>query len=189
MTTLQVTRIYNKGITLKQVNQSGASIGGELQSALKASNAPIDTSTVLNGGGTGGRLCLGNYSYVWNLQGATTNQYNGSSNKIGLVKVSDPSSAMCSGTRNVPFNQASELILGTQDNTDGVHLELRDLTVTKVANSGINYIYHVTYTVSTSDHRLINADTCLGGTSDEYCALNKFSFDVFARQGGNGVVQ
>lgn len=187
--TLQITRIYNKGITLKQVNQSGAAIGSELQMSLKAADAPLSTTAVKNGDNTGGRLCLGTYSYVWNLKGATTNKYNGNSDKIGLVKVSDPSRAMCDGTPGVPKAKATELILGSQD-TAGVHLELRDFSIEQVANSGINYVYTITYTVSTDDHSLISADTeaCSGSSSDEFCALNRFSFEVFARQGGSGKV-
>ena len=187
---LAITRIYNKGITLKQVNQSGASIGAELQTSMREADAPLVTDYVHNGNGNGGRLCLGTYSYVWNLKDSGANQYNGSSNRIGIVKVRDPSKSMCNGTQNVNVNEATELILGASGTLAGVTLQLRNLDITKVANSGDNYIYQVDYTISTNDQSLISAttDRCTGGSNDEFCALNSFSFDVFLRKGGSGKI-
>lgn len=189
--TLQITRIYNKGITLKQVDQAGASIGSEFQSALKAGNAPYNTDSVLNGAGTGGRLCLGGYSYVWNLKGSTANRYVGSDDPIGLVKVADPTRAMCAGTPGVPKADATELLLNGQ--SGGVELRLRSLGIAKTAVSGTDYLYTVSYIISTDDDSLIEAssdgtEACKGGASDEYCALNSFGFDVYARQGGSGAI-
>lgn len=186
--TLQVTRIYNKGITLKQVNQSGANIGTELQASLKAADPP-QTDTINNG-----RLCLGDYSYVWNLLDTSANKYAGSDSetRIGLVKVSDTTKEMCDGNRAVDKSRATELILGAQGD-NGAQLQLRNFSVTKTANSGINYIYHVSYTLATSDQDLIQATSstdgaCKGGPGDDFCALNSFEFDVFVRVGGSGKV-
>src|SRR5450759_2265716 len=72
MTVIQIGNIYNRGITYKNVNQVGSSLVSELQRSI-ASNAPFDVS--INGVGEGehyinkgwgGRLCTGQYSYIWN---------------------------------------------------------------------------------------------------------------------------
>lgn len=182
--TIQMTRIYNKGITLKQVNQAGAAIGSELQTAMKASDplTPAAKASVAKG-----RLCLGTYSYVWNLQGATMNRYTSGTNPIGLVKVSDATGAMCSGTPNVPNAQATEMLLNAGGNA-GAQLQLRDFAITQTANNGGDYVYNVSYTISTGDQSLINAsaNACAGGASDEFCALNSFNFDIYMRKGGSG---
>ena len=185
--TIQITQIYNKGITLKQVNQSGASIGSELQTSLKAADAPINTDTAVNAAHTAGRLCLGTYSYVWNLQGSRVNQYADSGDTIGMVKVADPTRKMCDGNPGVPHASATELILGAQGKA-GVQLELRDFIITRQANAGINYIYAVSYTISTNDHDLIANGACSGSPGDDFCALNSFNFSVFMRKGGSGKI-
>src|ERR1044071_8859022 len=80
LTTIQISNIYNKGITLREVNQAGRSLSDELQRNVsnavpfdvtpKAGNAPLSSKYVVHTGSGntgGGRLCLGDYSYVWNL--------------------------------------------------------------------------------------------------------------------------
>lgn len=191
---LQITRIYDKGITLKQVNQAGADLGTELQRSLKSANAPLTAVSTTAGqqAYSRGRLCLGSFSYVWNLQNATDNKYSGAdaSTRIGLVKVNDTSGSMCtvSGGSYPPVDrsQATELILGTT--TGGVGLQLRSLSIEQKANSGINYVYSVSYTISTDDNASIASNRCIADAGNQFCALNDFNFSVFMRQGGNGSV-
>lgn len=192
--TLAVTRIYNKGITLKAVNQSGAAIGSDLQTTMKAADAPL-TSTIL-AKVANGRLCLGTYSYIWNEKGVLTNKYSGvdSSTPIGLVKVNDTTGKYCASNMDVTKSDARELLLSAPGTTNAP-LQIRDFSVGEVAHSGIDYVYNVTYTISTADpdplHPLIAAttaggDACVGGPGDEFCALNQFTFDIFMRTGGSG---
>lgn len=189
--TIQIGRIYNKGISLKQVNQSGLLVGNDLRTAIRASDAPLDLGSVADG-----RLCLGSYSYVWNTGDTLTNQYAGDTARIGLVKVNDPGRGLCDKSGAYPAVQkgkARELLVvagnGAIDGgSAGVSLRLRNMAVTKVAEAGLGYAYTVTYTLSTDDNSLINADStaCKGGTDDEFCALNSFVFTTYARQGGSG---
>jgi prepilin-type N-terminal cleavage/methylation domain-containing protein len=190
--TIQIGRIYNKGISLKQVNQSGLSIGNDLRTTMRAANAPIDTDALGQG-----RLCLGSYSYVWNTGDILGNKYDGDPNtRIGLVKVNDPARAMCGTGGNypqVPKDKAKELLVveGNGENeggSSGVSLRVRNLSVDRVATVGLGYAYTVSYTLSTDDNNLITADStsCKGGKDDEFCALNKFTFTTYARQGGSG---
>lgn len=194
--TLQVTRIYNKGITLKQVNQAGATITSELQSTLKAADAPLAIDTTAGQDALHhGRLCLGSYSYVWNTPDIPVANTLTSGGEIGMVEVSDPGSSMCPTSGSyppVPDADAQELIRSSTGSSN-IRLQLRNFTITKDANNGVNYLYHISMTISTDDPTLItlsddHSPHCTGATDDEFCALNSFDFTVFMKHGGNGQV-
>ena len=72
LTIIQIGGIYNRGVTLKQVNQAGRAVSSELQDSI-SSSAPFSvetdsgaTSTTLLEQDWGGAFCLGGYSYIWN---------------------------------------------------------------------------------------------------------------------------
>ncbi len=65
MTIIQMSQTYNKGMVLKEVNQSARDINDTLRrSVADTSQVDMDQGYVTNT--AGGRLCLGNYSYIWN---------------------------------------------------------------------------------------------------------------------------
>jgi type II secretory pathway pseudopilin PulG len=129
MTVIQIGNIYNRGLTLKEVNQAGRLISSELQRNI-AMTTPFDVSS---GDGSqyvkkkvdvrnyyinnywGGRLCLNQYSFIWNygkdIQ-ANLNNINSDSNlniyrdntttdlnetdiPIRFIKVYDPDAKYC----------------------------------------------------------------------------------------------
>jgi prepilin-type N-terminal cleavage/methylation domain-containing protein len=185
--TIGITRIYNKGITLKQVNQSGAAIGSELEASMASASAPLGTSAVDKG-----RLCLGTYSYVWNTPTVAPQNTLSDGTAIGMVKVTDTAQKMCAAPfpKPQPANDPHELILGAGSSNGGVGLILRSFTVDNPVTAGADYLYHVAFTISTNDGSLIASDgsACKGGASDEFCALNAFDFTVFVKHGGDGSV-
>lgn len=77
LTVIQMATIYNRGMTLKEVNQSARDIAddvrrGTAQSQLFTVNTDGSDSTdyvTVKTGTTivGGRLCTGTYSYIWNI--------------------------------------------------------------------------------------------------------------------------
>ena len=74
MTTIQVSNIYTKGITLREVNQAGRAVSEELQRSISASS-PFEIDAALPSNkyivrAGGGRLCLGRYTYAWNFGSA-----------------------------------------------------------------------------------------------------------------------
>lgn len=103
LTIMQIATIYNKGMTLKEVNQTGRAISTELSRNITTSDAfSLTTSLKYAPGNAGGRLCLGQYSYVWNysqaLASGSTNvirYQSGPADEIRLVRVPDPSGAYC----------------------------------------------------------------------------------------------
>jgi prepilin-type N-terminal cleavage/methylation domain-containing protein len=72
LTIVQIATIYNHGMISKEVNVTSRAISTELESALTSSNTfslnAADHKYVENA--QGGRLCVGDYSYIWNYASA-----------------------------------------------------------------------------------------------------------------------
>lgn len=160
--TIQLTRTYNKGITLKRVNQSGRTVGDELQRIAR--HAPGVTVTTNN------RMCFGGVSLAWvepgNDDAASQNRYNdGSRSPVeGLVKVDEN---LCDNpTALVDSAKATRLL------DDG--LVVRQLKLNEPTPS--QKLIRVQYIISTPGEDLI---ACSG--DDDFCALNRFDLAVYAR--------
>lgn len=113
LTVVQIGTTYNRGLTLTEVNQAARGISDDLHRTFSNSNSfdftnnttNTDSYTRVMSGSTqiGGRLCLGTYSYIWNLAPAVeagtntelTRFSNASGNPVRLVRVSDNSKQYC----------------------------------------------------------------------------------------------
>lgn len=63
MTTIHVTRIYQKGLTIRTINQLGREVVGQIRTDIAAASpSSIKFETAANSG----RLCLGSVSYLYN---------------------------------------------------------------------------------------------------------------------------
>lgn len=96
MTTLQVSRMYQKGITVKTVNQVGREVVEQLRRDFSTAN-----QSVLNLDEVGvGRMCLGSVSYLFNnaviLNGSPSlGIKNPSGQKVVLTRVIDSTASYC----------------------------------------------------------------------------------------------
>lgn len=203
MTTMQISNVYNKGITLREVNQAGRSVSDEIQRSI-ASSVPFDVTPKVDASPAtaaskyvvrdgGGRLCLGQYTYAWNYGSsiareggapAIFNTYDNGSD-VRFVKITDPSGSLCADpTLRIPRANATEL-LASGDRDLVVHV----LTVTNSANDTVTgqAIYAISLVIGTNDgEQLTTSDTSCqppsGGVGKEnYCAVNQF--DIIARAG------
>lgn len=119
LTVIQISSIYNRGITLKEVNQAGRTLSTDLSNSISAATPfSIDpnvgdiynTSTEyvkpsIVSQEWGGALCIGQYSYIYNfghainrLDYARLNVYSGASattKTIRFVKIYDPQQSYC----------------------------------------------------------------------------------------------
>ena len=102
---LNIIGVYNKGITLKRVNQSGRTIAAEIQSDLRSavpSNIGI-RGTDLAGTLVPTALCTGKNSYIWNVWGEngvnTDIKFDSTNEPVTMVKTNDPGGEYC----KVPF--------------------------------------------------------------------------------------
>lgn len=203
MTTIQISNIYNKGITLREVNQVGRSLSDEFQRSI-ATSVPFDvTPKVDNSPATatskyvvrdgGGRLCLGSYTYAWNYGASIAgksgappifNKYDDGST-VRFAKVTDSSGAFCADpTLAIPRSGTVDL-LTTGDRDLAVHT----FTVSKTADDpGIGQaLYALSFTLGTNDQAQLTANdaSCRPPSesvgNEDYCSVNQF--DIMARAG------
>jgi len=204
MTTIQISNIYSKGITLREVNQGGRNISDELQRSIASSvmfdvtprtdDSPLTEASKYVVRDGGGRLCLGNFSYAWNYGKAIVggagapavfNRYSDNGAAIHFAKVTDPSGALCANA-TTGINRA--------DTTEMLSSGDRDLVVhnfsivrTSFDTNTNQAIYAISMTIGTNDRQQLTANdaSCKPpseGVGDEnYCSVNQF--DVVARAG------
>ncbi|HEX7484317.1 MAG TPA: type II secretion system protein [Candidatus Saccharimonadales bacterium] len=209
MTTIQIGNIYNKGITLREVNQAGRSISDELQRSIASASpfdvtprtddspATIDSKYIVRDGG--GRLCLGRYTYVWNygraiakLPGAPDvfNSYKNLDNSLTPVrfaKVTDPDGALCTDpTANVLRENATEMLVSGDRNLVMHAFDIKTTPKAQDPTTG-QTIYSISMTIGTNDHEQLttNNASCKppaeGTGVEDYCSVNQF--DIIARAG------
>lgn len=204
MTTIQISNIYNKGITLREVNQVGRSVSEDIQRSIGAST-PFDVTPkeddspdtasskyVVRPGG--GRLCLGSYTYAWNYgkalaggQGVSLyNEYT-DEKPVNFVKVADPQGALCDNPAlNIKKSDATELVsAGDRD------LVVHNFTIQKTADDADaeQAMYAISMLIGTNDREQLTANdaSCKppasGVGNEDYCSVNQF--DIIARAGNN----
>ncbi|MDB5168251.1 MAG: hypothetical protein JWO55_509 [Candidatus Saccharibacteria bacterium] len=202
MTTIQITSIYTKGITLREVNQAGRAVSDDLQRSISstipfdvtpktASPATADSKYVKRDGG--GRLCIGRYTYAWNYgdsiagaSGAPTlfNKYNDNST-VRFAKVSDPSASLCDDPKlSIKRSDATEMLTGGDRDLVLHSFEIaRNLPDDTTGQA----IYAISIVIGTNDTQqlMTNNTSCKApadATDDQnYCSVNQF--DIVVRAG------
>jgi hypothetical protein len=217
MVTIQIANMYNRGITLKGINQAGRSLASETQNSI-ANTPPFSVDPSLTGKGAryvkqsyGGRLCLGQYSYIWNYgRDINTNpspavndslnnydDYKTASHRIRFVKIFDQDSKYCErynnddaiGGKYINHKISVELL-----DADKYNLVLHYFTITSKSTAIDTRIgqqlYNVGFVIGTNDSDSLIYDssgtrckTSGDGADLLYCAINRF--DVTARAGNN----
>jgi prepilin-type N-terminal cleavage/methylation domain-containing protein len=199
MTVIQIGKIYNRGITLKEVNQVSRTLTDELTRSIASS--PSFSLSASAGKyapeAWGGRLCLGQYSFIWNYGTALNNnnpnrsRYSSGSNTIQFVKVPDLSGTYCvrqpSGYPNISPTNAVEL-LGESDRDLAIHRISVSSASTAVDPRTGQQLYTVTFTIGTNDTAALVTDgsgyvsSCKTpdqlGFSFEYCTVQQFTIAV-----------
>lgn len=186
LTVVQITRIYDKGVSMREVNQVGRSISSDLTRTI-GSAAPFDLSsndrfrqtTGAGGKKTGGRLCTGQVSYIWNIGDSTVN-----GSDVRLVKVSDPTANYCATGASVASDQ------GKVDLLDGGERDLvvHDFSIQEFggATTAGQALYAVRFIIGVKDTTLLESNnaSCKPPTDsqggEDYCAVNRFDLVVRA---------
>lgn len=216
MTIVQIANIYNHGMILKEVNQSSRTISEELDGAIKGSSTfttdPAARRYVNNQ--WGGRLCTGQYSYVWNygialsLNSSNRNLYtavNGAGNttvngattnsEISFVKVLDAAGAYCipNGTGAYPAVNpvgATEL-LRAGDHSLAIHSFAITSTPSAQDSLSSQALYRVSFSIGTSDINALTEDRTqckapnVAGADPNYCSVQQFTIVLRAVHGVN----
>lgn len=211
MTIIQISNTYNHGLTVKDLNQSSRSISTELQRSISQA-VPF---SIVSGAGNryiqstwGGRLCIGQFSYVWNYgvdinNAVKNNNYSNSnlnvystnpSTLIRFVKIPDSNATYCIPNvtgkyPDIDITKATELM------NEGDHsLVLHSFSVVSAASAidtkSNEQLYTITFTIGTNDQAaLASGSTSCKGTSETgadpaYCATQQF---VLVVRAGNAI--
>jgi type II secretory pathway pseudopilin PulG len=200
MTTIQISNIYTKGITLREVNQAGRALSDDLLRGVAAAE-PFDAAKWTTNNHTkfvseanGGRLCLGKYTYAWNYgnavdigNSATFNNYSNDTAVIRLVKVADANGELCGnnpGQTNINKNNATDMLAeGDRD------LVIHKFSIQRTKDDPVSgqALYAISFTIGTNDReQLTTNDASCRPPSDNvgdeaYCSVNQF--DIIARSG------
>jgi hypothetical protein len=208
MVVMQIGAIYNKGTTMKSVNQSGRAIVDDMKRTIGASKLNISTDYKAHDHNEGsrptvdidsGRLCTGTYSYIWNIGTHVDpahpelqfNKYSGDSSDklLRLVRVLDSGRQYCKGDAKAAIDptNAVELLSDGDLAVQGFHIE----QLTNNSASGM-VLYNIGITISNADREAINTvdNSCqtpdVDATFQNYCAVNEFIFTARAgNKGGN----
>ncbi len=206
MTIIQIGSIYSKGLSVKEVNQAARDVATDFRRTISSSSMRIPTDgsdsvnivTIMNGTNqVGGRLCTGEYSYVWNtikgvdLADSRLTKYEDDTSKlVTLVKVSDSEKLYCakSGTgallypniRGVDTEIAQELL---ESGDHSLSLAKLNFIATDSATdlSTEETLYTLEYTITSGKVTAMNADqtTCLepgeDGADPAYCNVQQFT--------------
>lgn len=202
LTIIQIGNSYTRGLTLKEVNQAGRSLSSELQRTISRSTSfdVSSSSVVVNQGDWGGRLCTGQYSYVWNYGKATSPDINDyvapSTPGISFVKVKDNAGMMCQfvavgggspALLKVPNDKSVELI-----NAGAKNLAIHKFAISSVDKDSTTgqQLYNISFTIGTNESELIDtsSNNCKPPSHANsskidfsYCSINKFN--VLIRSG------
>ena len=198
MTVMQMGAIYNKGLTLKEVNQTGRAINNDLKSTI-SSELPFD---IKSGPASryivqdwGGRLCVGQYSYIWNygrdiVKNDVTrlNIYDGNSSAIRLIKVIDADGSYCTDqSKKIVKNDSVELLEVGEHNLAIHSFKISSADTAMDAKTG-QQLYNIDLTLGTNDQNAItvvnNVWQCKApgvvGADLSYCSISNFNFVVLA---------
>ncbi len=202
MTVIEMSSIFNKGLTLKEVNQVGRSITGELKSTIAATspfNIKAGPSSRYIIQDWGGRLCVGQYSYIWNYGKAIStgditrlNVYSDSSNILRFVKAIDPNASYCTDiTKKVVSADAVEL-LNVSEHDLSIHSFLISTSDSATDLKTEQQLYNVEFTIGTNNQDALTNGSgtwqCKApgqvGADLTYCSLSTFNIVALA---GNSV--
>lgn len=199
LTIVQIGATYNRGLTLREVNQTGRSISDDIRRNVAASNNFTGTTGFVEpADGSGGRLCTGEFSYIWNYAEALDDERSGvveyvdNPTPVRLVKLRDASSAYCARNGALftyqdirTVDQATAVELLTEgDRTLSIHdFQLGTPSNGTDAVTG-QQLYTVSFVIGTGDTAALTDDkrSCkapgLPGADFTYCAVQEFSLVI-----------
>ncbi len=195
--TVQVGNTYNRGLTIKSVNQAGRDVSDSLRRDIRAAkHSDIRFVAQTTAGAQNlNRLCLGHVSYIWNYGRAiyenSARTYSDNGRPIVLARVNDASGAYCTqvgGAYPATVTRAAGSDLLEAESLD---MALHQFTFSPIVvdAASAQAAYHIAFTVGTNDQSVIDTSNqqCRppegGGEANfDFCAINRF--ETVIRAGG-----
>lgn len=193
---IQAGQIYNRSIAMTDVNKAGRIINDTLRRDFlqaNANNIVMQESLPDAHHKKHGRLCLGQYSYIWNYAPTLDNPtghdivHLSSRQPVNFVRVLDRGGEYCrNGSKTVNINDGTQQLLEATPGVGNTALALHNMTVTKITQ-GANqeeHLYRISFTVGTSKiDEIIAGSGCkppADRRANDFCAVNKFETIVRA---------
>ena len=190
MTIITIGTIYNKGMTVKDISQSARALNSDI-TRVASESASFDASTDLLTTTAGGRLCLGQYSYIWNTAAAQKSNdaalmkvRNNIDLRVNFVKIPDATKAYClTTTRDISptDGRLMQEMLPAGDHTISVmNVSIPPSSVVKDDTMNQSLVT-LNYTIGSGDIRAMNATqtACLDPSDPNsditYCTVQDFS--------------
>ena len=177
---VQVVRIYNKGLSIRQINQAGRQFAEDFTRTARYGSTPTYNATLK-------RICVNGVTYAWNLYDPTTPAAMAAANRnryisapgeaISMVRVSDGGGTLCGGG---DINKSvSQEVISTDINVKSVSFTTREA----------GRIVDVSVVFSTGGQNAPTTITpgppptfrCAGGTDGSFCAFGEFNATVYTR--------
>lgn len=202
MTIIQVGVIYNRGLALKEVNQAARDIASDIR-RTSIDALTLDPTTDFATSATGGRMCFGTYSYVWNTTMALqsdssamvdhrTRYESDSSKLVHFVKVPDNGRIYCQksganfAVRDIrAFDQAGsqELLEAGEYNLAliRVTLPVPPASASNTSGAAKQTLFTFSYTISAGDVSAIDTakpgclEPSVFGANTTYCSVREFT--------------
>ncbi|HMQ96098.1 MAG TPA: hypothetical protein PKD19_02655 [Candidatus Saccharibacteria bacterium] len=186
---VNVGNMYQKGTTLKAVNQSGREVADTMRRDIMQAGNSIKVATPGNGNTI--RWCLGTVSYVANKASLINNNpaqaFKVNGEVARLVRMSDPSQSICSASPAYPMSATT---------TDAVDLlgsatpalAIYDMKLTSLTGSAQQSLHEVSFLLGTAEKGIVSASNyCLPNTNPNananYCSVVEFK--TIIRSGGS----
>lgn len=206
LVSIQAGKIYNRGVILRDINQSGREVSDVLRRDFLQTNAKKITKngsgyiiTVSEGGNDiNSRFCLGDYSYVWNyakVLNDTTLRSSSSIFKVGaapanLIRVADPGATLCVKTASgkyptsVDADRVTHLLKQINKSSDS-NLAIHRFSLEKSTSADSSEaLFKAGFVIGTSAISEIDTanQQCKPPTDKdsniEFCAINRFEMIV-----------
>jgi Tfp pilus assembly protein PilE len=184
--TINISQLYTKGTTIKDVNTTGRAIANDMKRTVNSSTA-IDKTAVKyiwpsSGQRKNGAFCLGHYSYVWNSTNSVATKA-----QPRLAKVPDQTRAKCAANGSSQLSSAAEQSTAKYLIGDNSDLVVSDFNVVLTKKESNQQLYTVTFVLGTltgAASGAINSASCKVPTdkdsNNDYCAINRFSLTMRA---------
>lgn len=180
--TIQVMRTYDKGLAVKEINQTARTVMAEMARTVGAASFTTIDTTPNDESPTQSRICAGGVSYVWNIADQSVNRFSGPGNpRVTFVRVNDSGGSLCSKVAgsypDVNPAQATRLLSN--------RVWVQQVSLTKDSATGLAAI---SVQLSTTDDPTspalepapppIGGVRCKGGANDRFCAVATLSTTV-----------
>ena len=192
---IQMSTIYNRGETMRQVNQASRLLATNLQQTIgPADPALLDLSKVESHG----RLCTGRFTYVWNslrpdgTEKFNNNQYAGTNtDPIRFIRISDPGGNYCElNGGNTHIDRATaqpQELLAEGDRSLRAHrFSVAPAMEGSVTKQQI-YVFQILLGTENIQEIDTTSDSCLPpsdlASNQAYCSVNEFNLTVRAGVG------